>query len=708
MEFNKKMLTIYTKELGAVGKEGLARIILVTDNRELQQALVSDVCTLYYENTEEHTEALRSLLLEFEDKLKKVVFCPIMNKDNNLSFIEHFNTTFLDITIDIDAWQIRRNKSNDYYILNVNELVANVQDFAIKRGYFVTSKEELEEKEANLNNFLLLVDNEGTKKSLKELGFNCELLNLDQLNRYKSKNIILINNNDKEIATSLINYCFTLKVINISIMDKESFVNQITKAKAILPSWVKQSDPSKEIYKLNQDLLAVQYINNTNLIQVLNMDKQDSYIYDKGVYKLVTKEFIKKEIGEYIPTGKANNSFVSDCVNMVHIRARLVKFEELNADENIINFKNGIYNIEKDILEPHNPSVLSTIQINCNYKMYEVENIEYIGLKFKKYIYDLCTDALTGELDQEKMQHLQMWGGLTISNIPMFKTKACLCLFSKNGDTGKSVFLNLLNILLGQENTSNIQIQDLAKPFSTSAIYGKRANIVGDQKATVLQDSSIFKQFTGGDPLNVEFKGKTSFSYLHKGGLLFACNSLPYISDDKGTHIYDRLHIVPFNNVIPLEQRNPNLLSELISEELDHIAMWLMVGLYDFIEAGCKIPKCKASIEVVERFRENNDHLYSFLINNYEITGNAQDRVVKTELEEHYLKWCEEEEIPEKAIISKRGFKNVMQDSYNIGIIRDSKGFRYYKGLKIKIIDSIEQGEQVEKEVKQIFAQQKL
>ena len=705
MELNKTLLKICTGKKKE-DKTELDNIILVTDNQELRKILVSTICTLYFENEDNFIYTLKEMLKAHKEALKDMVFLPIMKKDNNEIFCNEFNSIYLNITIDVDAWRIKNNKSDAYYLFKENELIKNITDFAVNRGYYITGVEELDEKPASisLDNTIILVNDLGTKKSLEKLGFNCELLDLESVNRYKSKNIILINNNNKDIARSLLNYCFSLKVVNISIMDKDSIVNQIIKTKPILPSWVKQPDPSKEIYKLNQDLLAVQYINNTNLIQMLNMDKQDSYIYDKGVYKLVTKEFVKKEIGEYIPTGKANNSFVSDTVNMVHIRARLVKFEDLNADENIINFKNGIYNIEKDMLEPHSPDILSTIQINCNYVPIEkISNFE----KWSKYINDLCTDVLTGELDEEKMEHLQLWGGLTISNIPMFKTKACLCLFSENGDTGKSIFLNTLIALLGQENTSNIQIQDLAKPFATSGIYGKRVNIVGDQKATVLQDSSIFKQFTGGDLLNVEFKGKTSFSYLHKGGLLFACNSLPYISDDKGTHIYDRLHIVPFNNVIPLEKRNPNLLNEL-KEELEFIAQFFIIGLKKFIRKGYKIPRSKASIEAVEKYRENNDHFYSFLINNYVITKDPKDRVLKIELEEHYFKWCEEEEIPEKAIISKRGFKNIMLDSYNIGSYRASDNNYYYKGLKAIIIASEEQGEQVEQEIKEVFKQQRL
>ena len=695
MKLNKTLLKAYaTKE----HKEGLDNIIIITDNKEIQKKLMTDVCSLYFENDINLTRELKELLQKNENKVKDMVFLPLMKKNNNSIFALEFNSTFLNIKIDVDAWKLKKGKSDAYYLQNDNELIKNITDFAVNRGYYLTSNEKnINDDELLNNNIVIIVDNNGTKKSLENIGFNAKLLT-NNFEKFKSKQVIIVNSK-KEIAEQLLKYCFSLKIINAIITNKDDFVNLLKKSKEKLPNWVKVND--KGSYKLNQDLLAQQYINNKNLIQVLNMDKLDTYIYENGVYKLVTKDFLKKDLSSYIPNGLANNMFISDAVNMVSNRAPLIKFEELNADEKIINFKNGIYNIDDDKLHPHSPEVYSTIQLNCNF------NREATGEKWQKYMIDLCTDTLTGNIDTEKIKHLQLWGGLTISNIPMYKPKACLCLFSKNGDTGKSVFLNVLISLLGTDNTSTIPIQDLSKNFALSGVYGKRANIVGDQKATALQDSSIFKQFTGGDLLDIEFKGKTRFSFRHNGGLLFACNTLPYITDDKGTHIYDRLHIIPFNNVIPEKDRNPNLINEL-KEELEYIAIWYLRGLKQFIKNGYKIPRCTASNQAVENFRENNDHLYSFLINNYEITGDAKDRVVKTQLEEHYIKWCEEEEIPEKAIISKRGFKNIMLDSYNIGTLTNSKGTRCYKGLKYKIIDNAEQGEEIKQEAKEIFSQQKL
>ena len=694
MNLNQTLLKAYaTKE----SKDELDNIILITDCEPLRKALASSICTIYYNDDVEHINNLKNVIKSLENDLKGHIFIPLMCKRLKEHFLLRFNE--LNIKIDPDGWKIKNNHTDDYFLLNEQELIKNVTDFAIKRGYYITQLEEknINDNQVLSNNTLIVVDNEGTKKSLKNIGFSAVTIS-NNLKKYKSKQVVLVNSN-KETGNKILKYCFSLNVINTTITDKTAFVNFLKNSKKIYPSWVTMND--KGNYKLNQDFLATQYIETNNVIQVLNIDKLDTYIYDKGAYKLITKDRIKKDIGDYVPTGLASNKFISDTVAMVSNRAKLINFEELNADENLINFKNGIYNLETGKLQPHSPSIYSTLQLNANFGTMKKVS------KWQAYLETLCTDKLTGIIDYEKMEQLQLWGGLTISNIPMYKVKASLCLFSKHGDTGKSIFLNTLIALLGQEHTATTQIQDLAGQFAMSGLYGKRANIVGDQKATTLQDSSIFKQLTGGDYIRAEFKGKTPFSFKYTGGLLFACNTLPYISDDKGNHIYDRLHIIPFNNVIPIEQRNPNLLNEL-KEELDHIVMWFMAGLIKFVNNGYKIYRCKASVDAVEHFRENNDHLYSFLINNYEITGDAKDRVVKTQLEEHYIKWCEEEEIPDKAIISKRGFKNIMQDSYSIGVIKDSKGYWHYKGLKAKVIASIEQGEEVEKEAQQIFTQQKL
>ena len=696
METNKKIMKVY---LTKKEKEGLSNIVVVTDVEALRKELISNVCTIYY--TGDNKEDIRALIIDNMEALESVHILPIMTKANNIEFTEMYNSTFARASLDVDAYQLLKGKTSNYYLQNVQELIANITDFAIKRGYYITGVAELDEpKKALPLDVTLVAGNEGTKKSLEELGFFVVLLDTKEFCNLKAKKVVLINSN-RENIDKLLAYCFSIKIINISIMDKQEIVKKILDAKEILPSWVSITDKGK--YRLNQDLLAIQYIKNTNLLQVLNADKQDNYIYDNGVYKLVSKDYVKKELSSYLPQGIGNNSFIGDAYAMVVNRAKLVKFEDFDADENIINFKNGIYNISKDILEPHDPSILSTLQLNCNYlPMEKATNFK----KWGKYINDLCTDINTKEVDYKKMEQLQIWGGLTLSNIPMYKAKACLCLYSRNGDTGKSIFLNTLIALLGQENTSNIQIQDLAKPFATSAIYGKRANIVGDQKATTLQDSSIFKQFTGGDLINIEFKGKTSFSCRHNGGLLFACNRLPHIADDKGTHIYDRLHIIPFNNVIPLAERNANLLNEL-KEELDFIAQFFIVGLKKFIKNGYKIYRCKASKDAIEDYRKNNDNFYDYLMTLYEITNDTKDRVLKTFLENEYIKWCEEEELKESARLPKRAIQSILLDSYNIPLGK-VKGGWYYKKIKEKTIKEIEQGEEVEKEAKQIFTQQKL
>ncbi|MDE6182553.1 MAG: hypothetical protein K2F59_05055, partial [Eubacteriales bacterium] len=394
-------------------------------------------------------------------------------------------------------------------------------------------------------------------------------------------------------------------------------------------------------------------------------DKKDIYIYKNGMYEIATKDEVKGAIREYLPISITTNTILDNVYNLLRtMNNKTYSAEELNASARYINLKNGLYDIEQDKLISHTPNILSTIQLNCNY----LEEDTSQPTKWLAYINDLCRDE-DGNTDKQKVDLLQEWFGLLISNIPVHKVKSCLILYSSLGNTGKSVFLRIITHLLGTENTVNIPIQDLSKQFSLSGLYGKRVCIVGDQQSNSITDSSVFKQITGGDSLDIEFKGKTKFSYTFNGGMLFACNNLPAFTDDKGGHIFDRLCIVPCVNVISKDKANNNLSEELLLEK-DLIFAWALDGLRRLIKNDFKFTVCQASKDASEEFRKTIDTIYDFITENYKITDNKMDRVKKTEFEERYASWCRENE---RQPVSKRNIKERME---KIGCFckKDSKG----------------------------------
>lgn len=266
--------------------------------------------------------------------------------------------------------------------------------------------------------------------------------------------------------------------------------------------------------------------------------------------------------------------------------------------------------------------------------------------------------------------------GLILSNVPVYETKRCLILYSSLGNTGKSVYLNIITHLLGIDNTINIPIQKFSDNFALSGAYGKRAIIVGDQQSDNINDSSVFKQLTGGDNVEIEFKGKTKFSYKFKGGILIACNNLPNFKDDKGGHIFDRLCIVPCTNVIPKEKRNGNLFNELL-EEIDLIFMWALQGLRRLIKNEFRFTECAITEEVKIDYREQSDTLFNFINDTYTISEDKKDRIKKTEFESDYIEWCRQNE---RTPVNKRNIKDRMS---KIGCpLLKSDGEWYYQYLK--------------------------
>jgi len=511
---------------------------------------------------------------------------------------------------------------------------------------------------------------------------------------FKGRRVIILQDNDKageklreQVVRDLLQYTF--KVTWLTTSEREhgditDYINDGGSAESLkelvkaaegkgnykYAHYVFEDDNGK--IKISPPLLAERISKNTNYIQASNpADNSEAiYVYDNGVYKQFNDNMIDSLISEYIPKYLRKVKDINDTRKFLLMeRPKVISPSEINSDERYINFRNGLYNVSERRLIPHSPEIIFTTQLICNY---EPENNHKPN--FDRYIDDLCrTD---GAVDESKKLLLQEWAGLLISNIPIYRVKKCLILYSSYGNTGKTQFVNILRHIIGESNISSIPMQNLSDRFSMGFLYGKRLNAVGDQQHADIGTSSLFKQLTGGDAVQCEIKGKQAFSFTYSGGMIFACNDLPSFTDDKGGHIFERMCIVPCNNIIPPEQRKGNM-TELLIKEKSAIVNWAIDGLHRLIDNDYRFTECAEAAETNERYRSDVDSLHRYLTDNYFITGEDCDRILKTNFEADYSKWCSDNEINQ---IGKRNIKTRMEKN-GIVIIK-SNGERYYKGIK--------------------------
>lgn len=292
-----------------------------------------------------------------------------------------------------------------------------------------------------------------------------------------------------------------------------------------------------------------------------------TYVYTNGYYRLINDDEFKGFIKSFIPYQLRKSRDINEVLFELKTEMNFVNYNDLNNNEDIINFQDGIYNILNDEFYPHSPDILSTIQIPANYA--DIKNAPAEAPTFFKYAMTLVND------DIETFELLMQCLGVAISNISGFKTKKALFLVGK-GNTGKSQIKRLAEYLIGQDNISNVDLKKLNDRFGTASIYQKRLVGCNDMSYQRIEDMSIFKQLTGGDALEIEFKNKASFTFLYKGFLWFNCNKLPRFGGDTGKWVYERIMPIFCNNVIPKEEQDPLLFEKMVKEKNTIINIALM------------------------------------------------------------------------------------------------------------------------------------
>jgi putative DNA primase/helicase len=294
--------------------------------------------------------------------------------------------------------------------------------------------------------------------------------------------------------------------------------------------------------------------------------------------------------------------------------------DKLEPPLHLINMKNGIFNVRTCSLTPHSPDYYFINQIPINY------NPKAKCKKFLKFIGEVVYP--------EHIPVVQEMLGF------LFYRKYFLhvaFLLVGGGRNGKGVLVNVIEALLGKENLSTEPLEDLtARPFSSSELYGKMANIGSEISGKELVNANKFKILTGNEPTKGEVKFGCTFTFRNYAKLIFNTNKIPY-SRDHSFAFKQRWIIIPFPNTFPRGEpgTDPRLEEKLTTHgELEGIFNWAMEGLKRILE------KYDFSYKAGNQYDEMINPEKRFIMDNIEVV--YENVLTKDDIYDKYKKFCED------------------------------------------------------------------
>ena len=389
---------------------------------------------------------------------------------------------------------------------------------------------------------------------------------------------------------------------------------------------------------INAALLAMQIKEDGvfRLVKETATGNNNLWLYDNGRFCRCSDDVAKSVVVKYITDvdpGILKMSTVKEAIEIIKADSESIMSSEFNQDENIINFQNGILDLSTMELLKHSREVLSTIQIQTDWKKEAVATP----------VFDSYINTLTNGDAQVKKLLLQAIG-LSISNIKGYRTKKALFLCGE-GNTGKSQIRLLAEKIIGEEFCSSLDISDLETRFGPSALIGKRLSGSADLGFGTANQLKVLKQLVGGDTIQADQKFKDPVTFKFDGFLWFGTNRMPLFGGDKGSWVYERFIVVPCNNVVPPEKRDPFLLSKML-EEKEGIVQQAVSALQELISNGYKftIPDiCNAQLD---EFKKTNSAAITFFdeccVMRKTEDGVPRDKCTITAMKRVFNDWCKD------------------------------------------------------------------
>lgn len=315
-----------------------------------------------------------------------------------------------------------------------------------------------------------------------------------------------------------------------------------------------RNDPPSQPVKLkpgNAYELAQELMRRVNFIIVCSA----IYMFNGIVYELLDNEtldrLILKELRE--PIAEIGRPEIISAIRAFVKKEPKLVIDDPTIDPNYIVFRNGRLDIRTMEFADNDPLVFQTSYLNFNYDRYNTH-----CPNFEKYL-----ESVSGGDPDIKELMLQTHGYIASCSMDA----KSFFLFIGEGDTGKSLTIGLDTMFFPNDFVSTIELQALGDKFSTGNLANVRLNVGGDLPNKPLTPDVVkhVKGITGNDMMTAEKKFVQPFSFKPTCKLVFATNH-PLVLQQRDDQFCERLVVIPFDNKIPKDWHDHDLLNKLRDE----------------------------------------------------------------------------------------------------------------------------------------------
>lgn len=344
--------------------------------------------------------------------------------------------------------------------------------------------------------------------------------------------------------------------------------------------------------------------------------------------------------------------------------------DEMDLNLNLLNLQNYTYNLQNHTLQQHNPDDMLTKLVPVEY---DTSNQCPGFLQFLERI----------QPDGEIRAFLQRWFGYCLTGAT---SEQCLLIFHGVGGNGKSVLINTMARILSdyavtfEMDVFSDKYNDKTDLIKAQMRGARLISAVETRRQDIRLNEGLIKRLTGGDEIVARVLYGMPFRYLPTYKVVLSLNHAPIIGDTSHS-MWRRIWKIPFNIIIPEEERDKTLEDRLF-EERAGILIWLLEGLRQYQTIGLAVPP--AIVESTAEYREQQDIHTDFITTCLELDADKKDLTLHHEefaedLRKAYLRWCDSihiRPIPPQRFPSWMAEKGIFQFKTN--------GRRKYRGILIK------------------------